>query len=152
MQKLFFILLFISSFSYAQTNIAPVSLENQHGKVQAINQQSKLVIFTHDMDGKDIVNEALNSQDKGFLEQYAAVCVADVERMPAIIARLFAYPAMRDYSYNIMLDKTGKNTADWPRKEEAVTLMYLNKGKMTKHQFYSDAKKLLQAIKDSKAD
>ncbi len=147
MKKILLALLFVSHISYAELNLLPVSLENQHGKIQTVNKQTKLVIFTHDMSGKDIVNNALNELPKDFLSQHSALCIADVEAMPAIIARLFAYPAMRDYSYNIMLDKTGETSKKWPRKEDAVTLLYLQGGNVEKHQFFTDAKALLAAIK-----
>jgi hypothetical protein len=52
--------------------------------------------------------QALQGQPKGYLEARHAVFVADIQRMPRLIAKMFAVPAMRDYSYRVMLDREGR--------------------------------------------
>lgn len=150
MKYLLLTFILLSSITQAQLEIGSLSLENQHGDTQSISDDVTLVIFSYDMAGKDIVNNALKEQKKGFLSEHNAMCVADIEKMPGIIARLFAYPAMREYSYNIMLDKDGKATKDWPRKEDNISLLRIKQGKLISHTFYSDANLLLNAIKNNK--
>lgn len=147
MKYLLLLTLLLASVAQAELAISPLSLENQHGDAQSITETTQLVIFSHDMPGKDIVHEAIEKQEKGFLAEHNAVYVADIEAMPGIIAHLFAYPAMRKYPYNIMLDKDGTKTKDWPRKEETASLLKVKAGKLVEHQFYADSQSLLDAIK-----
>lgn len=147
MKYLILLTLFLASITQAELSIAPLSLENQHGDAQSITENTQLVIFSHDMAGKDIVHEAIEKQDKDFLSKHKAAYVADIEAMPGVIAHLFAYPAMRKYPYNIMLDKDGTKTKDWPRKEETVSLLKIKAGKLVEQKFYTDSQSLLDAIK-----
>lgn len=150
MKYLLLAFILLSSIVQAQLEIGPLSLENQYGDTQSVSNDVMLIIFSHDMAGKDIVNNALKEQKKGFLAEHHAVCVADIEKMPGIIARLFAYPAMREYSYNIMLDKDGEASKGWPRKEDNISLLRIKQGKLISHTFYSDSNLLLNAIKNNK--
>lgn len=146
MKKWLLVLLLLSSVIEAQVHIAPLTLEDQHGQAQSIDETVTGVIFSHDMTGKDIVHDAIGQQENNYLQQRKAVCVADIEAMPSLVARFFALPAMRDYSYRIMLDKDGAATRDWPRKDDTVTLLTLQDGILVAHNFYSSAQALLAAI------
>lgn len=151
MKKWLLVLLLLSSVVEAQVRIAPLTLEDQHGQAQSIDETVTGVIFSHDMAGKDIVHDAIGQQENNYLQQRKAVCVADIEAMPSLVARFFALPAMRDYSYRIMLDKDGAATRDWPRRDDAVTLLKLKNGELIEHGFYTDAKALLDAINKPRA-
>ena len=48
--------------------------------------------------GRRLVKAALADAPKDYLEARKAVFVADIQRMPALISKLFAIPAMRGYS------------------------------------------------------
>ena len=43
-----------------------------------------------DMDGAKLFKQAMADQPKGYLEARHAVFVADIQRMPALIAKMFA--------------------------------------------------------------
>ncbi len=51
------------------------------------------------MDGAKLVNAALEGKPKGYLNERQAVFLADIRRMPSVIATLFALPKMPDYNY-----------------------------------------------------
>lgn len=111
----------------AKTNVMPVlSLKDQFDKTQNIDQSTKIVIFAHDMDGNDIVEEALASYDADKLTAMNTVFLADISGMPSLIGKLFALPAMRKRAYPIMLDREGKLVEGFKVKEEQVTVMFLD--------------------------
>ena len=111
----------------AQTNVMPVlSLKDQFDKTQNIDQSTKIVIFAHDVDGNDIVEEALASYDADKLTAMNTVFLADISGMPSLIGKLFALPAMRKRAYPIMLDREGKLVEGFKVKEEQVTVMFLD--------------------------
>ena len=80
------------------------------------------------------------------LKKKHIVYVADIHRMPGLISKAIAIPAMRKYDFPIGLDKTGDPTAEWARKEDAVTIYKLEKLKVLDIQFYQDASSVQKAI------
>lgn len=146
MKYIIFLSLIISSLAQAEINFESLKLTDQHSEVHTITEVTKLIIFSHDMNGKDIVHEAIKDQTASFLDAHKSIYVADINAMPAIIARLFAYPAMRGYPYLIWLDKDGSQTQNWPRKKGTVSLLKIESNKLIEHQFYTDSKALFSAI------
>ena len=98
------------------------------------------------MDGAKQVKAALQDRPKGYLEARRAVFVADVQRMPALIATLFAIPAMRDYSYRVMLDRDGRVATRYPGAEDSVLWVQLEQGRVVAVQEYSQADALRSAL------
>ena len=101
------------------------SLEDQHGEVRSIDRGTRFVLFSRDMDGGDVIEEALSDAPEGFLEARGAVFVADISRMPSLVTRLFALPSMRRRPYPMLLDRTGDATADLPAEKGRATLIRL---------------------------
>jgi hypothetical protein len=68
------------------------------------------------------------AQDGGkLLTDAGAVYVADISRMPAMIAKMFAVPAMRRRGYPVLLDRDGSLTRDWPRVAGQLTMIGLDR-------------------------
>ncbi len=102
-----------------------IALADQHDAAGTIGPAVRLVVFTRDMDAGDIVKEALAERGAALLDSARAVYVADIARMPAIISKLFAVPAMRKRAYRMLLDRDGNATAAFPAVDKKVTLMQL---------------------------
>ena len=143
--------LLASAMSYA----SPASMENlrlrdQHDTPIKMSANVRFVIFSHDMPGKDLVKGMLSKAGEDFLTEHHALFVADVSGMPRIIARMFAYPAMRKAPYQILIDEVGSRTGDWERRDSAVTLFRLQEFTVTGYEFIDTAEALQAAI--SRAD
>jgi hypothetical protein len=80
------------------------------------------------MDSGNLVKEALAQNGGAMLEAAHAVYVSDISRMPGVVTKLFALPAMRKRSYRILLDRDGKVTADIPNEEGKITVLELADG------------------------
>ncbi|MNG19799.1 hypothetical protein D3C84_1039970 [compost metagenome] len=89
----------------------------------------------------------MGEQPKGYLEARDAVFVADIQRMPALISKLFAIPAMRDYSYRVVLDRDGKVVARYPGAEDKVLWIQLEQGVVAGQKEYASAEALATALK-----
>ena len=105
--------------------LAARTLEDQHGETRSIDRGTRFVLFSRDMDGGDVIEEALSDAPEGFLEARSAVYVADISRMPGLVTRLFALPSMRRRPYPMLLDRTGDATADLPAEKGRATLVRL---------------------------
>jgi hypothetical protein len=98
------------------------------------------------MDAAKLVAAALQDQPKGYLEARHAVFVADIQRMPRLIAKMFAVPAMRDYSYRVMLDRDGRVAPRYPGAVDKVLWLQLKDGQLVAQHEYATAAQLREAL------
>ena len=106
--------------------IAGFTLEDQHGDEGSVDEQTRVILFSRDMAGGDLLKEALADVDAEALEARGAVYVSDISGMPALVSRMMAVPAMRRRPYDLLLDRDGETTARFPDAEERATLIYLD--------------------------
>lgn len=126
--------------------LAPWTLLDQFDQAYSLGDQTAIVLVARNMDGAKKVKAALQDRPQGYLEARRAVFVADVQRMPALIATLFAIPAMRDYSYRVMLDRDGRVATRYPGAEDSVLWVQLDQGRVVAVQEYSQADALRSAL------
>ena len=88
--------------------LAPWTLLDQHDQACSLSEETRILLVARSMDGARLVESALKTRPQGYLEARRAVFVADISRMPSLIARLFAVPAMRDYPYRVLLDRDAR--------------------------------------------
>ena len=107
--------------------IEPFTLEDQHGESHTVDASVKVILFSRDMEGGDLLKEGLADAAPGYLGGKNAVYVADISGMPGLIAKMFAIPAMRDRPYSMLLDRDGETTARLPDMEGQATLVFLDR-------------------------
>ena len=112
---------------YALKNkpFAPFSLEDQHGVIHAVDDATRVILFSREMKGGNTLKQALADAGEGFLGSRAAVYIADISGMPRLIARIFAIPRMRERPYAVLLDRDGTATARLPDVEGSATLIFV---------------------------
>jgi len=74
--------------------LAPWTLLDQFDQAYTLDNQARILLVARSMDAAKQVDAALQGQPAGYLEARHAVFVADIQRMPRLIAKLFAVPAM----------------------------------------------------------
>lgn len=131
--------------------VAPWTLLDQFEQPYTLSNATALVLVARSMEGGKLVKAALEDQPKGYLEARKGVFVADVQRMPALIAKLFAIPAMRDYSYRVLLDRQGRVASRYVGVEDKVLLLQLDQGRVTAMQAFADAQSLREALAEVNA-
>ncbi len=116
-------------------SLSRLSMTDQRDNPHTIDESVHLILFSADMGANDLVKEALEAQGKEQLLAAQAVYVAEISRMPRVITSLFAMPAMRRREYDMLLDRDGTLTRAWPRQEKEVTLIELDRLRITKIDF-----------------
>jgi hypothetical protein len=106
--------------------LAPIALEDQHGRPGVVDAATRAVLLSRDMDGGSLVREALATDGAARLEQVGAVYVADVHAMPGLIRRVIAIPRMRERPYRVLLDTEGGPTSGLPAEEGKATWLRLD--------------------------
>ncbi|SEO52308.1 FAD/FMN-containing dehydrogenase [Pseudomonas sp. ok266] len=130
--------------------LAPWTLLDQYEQPFTLDNSTTTLLVARDMDGAKLIKEALKDQPKGYLEARHAVFVADIQRMPALIARMFAVPAMRDYHYRVMLDREGRVASRYSGAEGQVLWLQLKDGRLLSQREYANAGDLREALEKAR--
>lgn len=126
--------------------LAPWTLLDQHNVPYTLNDETRILLVARDMDGAKLVDAALEGKPKGYLDERHAVFLADISRMPRIIATLFALPKMRDYNYRILLDHDARIAPRYPAGEGEVLWLQLEDGRLVEQKVFKEAVALEQAL------
>ena len=121
-------------------------LEDQHGEWHEVDASVRLILFSRDMDGGDLIRDALADAEPGFLATHGAVYIADISRMPRIISRMIAVPRMRKRPYPLLLDRDGDLTADLPDEEGRATIIRLRESRIERVEHVDSADAVMAAI------
>ena len=130
--------------------LAPWTLLDQYDQAFTLDNRTETLLVARSMEGAKMVNAALQGQPKGYLEARHAVFLADIERMPRLIAKMFAVPAMRDYSYRVMLDRDGRVAPKYPGAVDSVLWLQLKNGQLVAQHEYATAAQLREALETSR--
>ena len=106
--------------------IEAFTLETQHGEPASVDASTRVVLFSRDMEGGELLKAALDGVAAEDLDERNAVYVSDISGMPALVARAFAVPAMRRRPYAMLLDRDGATTARLPDAPGRATLIHLD--------------------------
>ncbi len=118
--------------------LGPISLEDQHGDTHTIDESVRLVLFSRDMEGGEILKTAVADQGAPDLLRLGAAYVADIHRMPGLVARFIAVPRMRDRPYPILLDRDGRASSRLPDAEGRATVLVLDRLTLTGVHHFDD--------------
>ncbi|KAF0866900.1 FAD/FMN-containing dehydrogenase [Pseudomonas sp. LD120] len=126
--------------------LAPWTLLDQFDQAYSLDSQARILLVARSMDAAKMVNAALKDKPQGYLQARHGVFVADIQRMPRLIATMFAVPAMRDYPYRVMLDREGRVAARYSATEGKVLWLQLQDGQLVSRQEYATAEQLAEAL------
>jgi hypothetical protein len=114
----------------AGQTMPPVAVKDQHEQDWRIAPDTQLVLFAAGRKASNLALAVLGAQPKGFLAARHTVYLADMSKMPGFVTRTFALPSLREqpFAVGVVLDE--KLLADWPRQEDALTLIRLKDGRV----------------------
>ncbi|MEY4616624.1 MAG: hypothetical protein RJB66_1584 [Pseudomonadota bacterium] len=127
-------------------SISAFDVSDQNDVKNSINDKIKLLIVARDMAASKLVAATLESTPQSKLNEKGIAYLADVSGMPGLVFKFAALPKMRKLSYSILLDREGTLTNGVPFKEKQVTLLGLEKGKITFINYYSSPQELRKAL------
>ncbi|MCK1783580.1 FAD/FMN-containing dehydrogenase [Pseudomonas sp. TNT11] len=130
--------------------VAPWTLLDQFDQAYTLDGQAQILLVARSMDAAKLVDAALQGEPKGYLEARHGVFVADIQRMPRLVAKLFAVPAMQSYNYRVMLDRDARIAPRYPAPVDKVLWLQLDNGKLTARHEYGSAAELREALEQVK--
>lgn len=128
------------------TEIPSVTLKNQFDEPMQLTAETKKLFFTPDKKAATVMNEYLQENSKK-LDEAGALYVSDISRMPSMITKMFAMPAMKKYPFKIALDRDGELTKNWPREKDKLTVVELNNQKVVSVRFIGTKEEVADALK-----
>lgn len=141
-----------SMLSFAQgelkegDTLPALMLKDQHEKTAELRSSTRQVLFAADNGGAGLVTDILDSLDQDWLSRTQRVYLADIHKMPGMVARLIALPRLRDKPYPIVLGREEQDLAMFPRKKDCVTVIPVREGKLDRISFACSATELREAV------
>jgi len=123
-----------------------VSLKDQHDKPWEVKPPTRLVMFAAGRKASNLVQAVLASLPKDQLARRHALYLADMSKMPGFITRTFALPALKEMPYAVGVSLDEETLANWPRQPDAVTLLELAQGVVTRISYIATEAELRLAL------
>jgi hypothetical protein len=103
------------------------TLTDQHDRELELGLGTRLLVFAPDRAAAEQVHAVLSTRPADALASRKGIYLADISRMPGLIARVIAIPRMRDYAYPMALGRSENCCADIPRREGHISLIVLDR-------------------------
>lgn len=126
-----------ASHAMAQAELAPgqplpaLSLSDQHEQPYSLPAATSRLLFAADNAGTELATQLIERHDAGWLARSQTVFVADIHKMPGLVARLVALPRLREKPYRILLGREAPELAMFPRKKGCVTVITAGAGSVS---------------------
>lgn len=122
-----------------------ITLADQHDASATVGPETRLLLFTRDMDASKITKAVLADDGAAKLARAHATYVADISAMPSLVTTLFAMPGLRKRPYQMLLDRDGTVTKELPAQAGAVTVLTVE-GRTVRHVEYVTSAERLRAL------
>jgi len=125
-------------------SIVSITIQNQFEKDYIIDAKTKRLIVSFEKDISENLNAYLASKEPDLLKQKDTLFIANISKMPSIIASLFAIPKMQKYKYDILLI-SDEDDDRFVSQEGKVTVYEIKNGIIKKIDF-STVKEVIENI------
>ena len=146
---LFTVFLGLSAIANSLTignNLPTLTIKDQFEKEHTVDANIKTIIFSATKSEGVTIKEFLLAKDKDYLTTNKAVYVADITGMPSLITKFIAMPKMKDYPFPVLLVDEANKTL-FPVKEDMISIISLENGKITDIKYVKTAEELGQNLK-----
>lgn len=126
-----------------------IALADQHDVQTHVGPETRLLLFTRDMDASKITKEVLAEDGAAQLTRARAQYVADISAMPSLVTTLFAMPGLRKRPYPMLLDRDGSVTKDVPSQPGAVTVLTLDRSTVRHVEYVTSAERLRAVLAEA---
>ena len=124
------------------SRLPALGFEDQFGQAHRLDEQARLILFLPDRRAGRIARKALRGQDQAALTARGIVGIGDISGMPMLVTYVLALPKLREQPWLVLLGNTAEDTALFPRRAEAVTLIRVQAGEITGLEYFTDKNSL----------
>jgi len=116
--------------------VPPLALADQFDQPHTLAADTRWLLFSHDRAVSDALHPVLAALPAA--QRDGVVYVADISRMPALVSKLFAVPAMRTLPFAVWLARDAAPVAPLPRETGKLTVLALKDGKVAAVHYLAD--------------
>lgn len=146
---LFVGLVFLMSQNVIGQQLEAQTFKDQFDKEGKLTATTKYLFFSASMQAGKVIKGAFNELgiDQKKLDQQNILYVSDIRAMPKAISEMFAIPKMKKYAFSVNFLEDDEKSANWPQKEDALTIMVLDDLKVQKVQYFTESAALVGYLK-----
>lgn len=115
-----------------------LKLSTQHEQSASPAANARQWLFAADNDAANLVSALLDGQPASWLADTRRVYLADIHKMPTLIARMVALPRLRERPYSILLGREAADLAMLPRQRGCVSVLDIEQQKIRAVRFACD--------------
>lgn len=141
---LFYMELFAENFAFKE--LSSFTYETPTGQQVEISKDVELIIVAFEKDIAMVINDYLDTQDASYLVKHNTIFIADVHKMPKMIAKIVALPKLQKYKHPIYLYYGNKLKDSVLKKEAKITLLHVEDEKIKEVSYISTQDELKIAI------
>jgi hypothetical protein len=110
-----------------------ITLNDQFDKAQSLSSDTKKVIFVFTKKSGHIARELFNTKPDDYLAKNSIVFVADIHKMPSMIANMVAIPDLKKHNYPILLIRDDEFSKQYLNEayKDYITVIDINNFKIT---------------------
>ncbi len=125
------------------------TFNDQFDKAKSLSKDTKKIIFVFKKATGHTMNEYLKTKPKDYLSSKGVLFVADISKMPSLIAEYVAIPDLQKNKYSVLLIKDEDIAKKFKNEKNELRIMVvsLDNLKVTKVTFLNNPKDLEQEIK-----
>lgn len=112
--------------------LAAFSLDDQFGKLLAVDESVRAILFVRDRVADEVMKRALADEGTTQLAGAGAVYLSNMDGMPPLIRKYIAIPMLRQRTYPVGVDQDSSHTGDFPSAEGQPTLLVLEDLRITR--------------------
>lgn len=122
-----------------------LNLKDQHDNPYDVPVDTQRILFAADNEGNMLATGLIESHEPDWLTLNKEVYLADIHKMPSLVARFIAIPKLRKKPYPILLGRDETDLQAFPRKKDCVTVLLAKSGKVSEVVFACSRQELLAA-------
>lgn len=122
------------------------SLPDQFDQAFELDDEVKVILIASSTGAARLVDAAIKTQAKGYLEARQTIYIADITHMPRMVANRVLVPSMRDANYRILLDREGQVASRYNPSRGEVLWLTLEDGTLRERRQFSSADQLKDAL------
>lgn len=122
------------------------TLPDQFDQAFELDDGVKVILIASSTGAARLVDAAIKTQPKGYLEARHTIYIADITHMPRLVANRVLVPSMRDANYRILLDREGRVASRYNPSRGEVLWLTLEDGTLRERRHFSSADQLKDAL------
>ena len=122
-------------------SLPPLNFKDSKGQSQTLNPELRRLYLSADRQGGGLIKEAMEGLGQATLDAQQAVAIADISDAPGFVRRLIR-GSLEDRSYRTWMDESGHSRPHLPYREKRVTVVDLERMKITAIRHLGDVEAL----------